>query len=335
MNLKLSILDQSPIAEGGTPKEALEATIKLAERADDFGYTRYWIAEHHDLAGLACPVPDTVLSIIGSKTSRIRIGAGAVLLPHYQAFNVAERYNLLATLFPGRVDLGIGRSPGGSAEASIALSGDFLQNVRETPKKLEELLLFLNGHFPKDNIFSKIKPTPIPEESPQVWLLGTSEKSGQLAQEMKLPYTFGHFMSDANGPEIVQNYLENMKKELQTDLPSPIVTVPVICAETAEAAEEIALSSQLWSILTDKGEGSEGIPTIEKAKNYPYTNTELKKIAKQKQKMIIGNPQQVKEQLEELARQYNLKEIMIITITHDYETRLRSYELIAQEMIND
>src|SRR5699024_11413096 len=161
--MKLSILDQSPISSGKTPKEALEATVELAQFADRAGYIRYWVAEHHDMSGLASPAPDMMLSIIGAKTNRIRLGAGAVLLPHYKPFNIAERYNLLATLFPGRVDLGIGRAPGGSAESSMALSGNFLENVRRMPDDLDELDQFLHNDFLEDNMYSKIAPNHVPE----------------------------------------------------------------------------------------------------------------------------------------------------------------------------
>lgn len=141
--MKLSILDQSPISTGKTSRNALNASVDLARLGDELGYTRYWIAEHHDFSGLACPNPDVMLGIIGAQTEQIRIGAGAVLLPHYKPYRVAETYNLLATLYPGRIDLGIGRAPGGSAEASMALSGNFLENVRHMPEKLDELLQFL------------------------------------------------------------------------------------------------------------------------------------------------------------------------------------------------
>src|SRR5699024_4257798 len=327
--MKLSILDQSPISSGKTSKDALEATTRLAQFADEAGYTRYWVAEHHDMAGLASPAPDMMLGIIGAKTKRIRIGAGAVLLPHCKPFNIAERYNLLATLYPGRVDLGIGRAPGGSAESSMALSGNFLENVRNMPDDLDELIQFLYDGFPEDNMFSKIAPTPVPDVPPQVGLLGTSEKSGKLATDKGLSYTFGHFMSNANGPEIVQKYLATMKKREFQAVQKPIIAVSVICAETEEEAEELALSNQLWSVLAEKGKGKQGIPSVKEAKQYPLTKEEKEKITKQKQKMIIGNPKQVREQLEVLQSEYQTDEFMIVTITHDYEARKTSYELIA------
>lgn len=145
--MRLSILDQSPISAGKTAKEALAASVALAQTAEKLGYTRYWIAEHHDMDGLACPSPDVMLGVIGAQTEKIIIGAGAVLLPHYKPFRVAEKYNLLATLFPGRIDLGIGRAPGGSAEATMALSDNFLEEVRKMPSTLDQLLNFLYGTF--------------------------------------------------------------------------------------------------------------------------------------------------------------------------------------------
>jgi luciferase family oxidoreductase group 1 len=141
--LKLSILDQSPISWGYTPQQALQASMELAKAGERLGFIRYWIAEHHNFSGLTCSAPEVMLSYIGASTKSIRIGAGAVLLPHYKPYRVAETYNMLATLFPGRIDLGIGRAPGGSAEASMALSDNFLENVRKMPNAVEELLHFL------------------------------------------------------------------------------------------------------------------------------------------------------------------------------------------------
>ena len=329
--MKLSILDQSPKSIGSTSQEALEASLQLAQRGDELGYTRYWIAEHHDMNGLSCPAPDVMLGMIGSHTKRIRIGSGAVLIPHYKPYNIAERYNLLATLFPGRIDLGIGRAPGGSAEASIALSGNFLENVRQVPDDIDELRSFFEKSFPDENMYSKIDPTPIPDVSPQIWLLGTSEKSGQLAVDKQLPYTFGHFMSDANGPEIVKKYKNDIHNDNLLTSQSPIVAVSVICAETTEKAEELALSSQAWSILSEKGYN--GIPSVQEVNAYPFTEEEKETIAKQREAMIIGNPDEVKEQLKHLQELYQTDEFMIITITHDYKARLTSYELLAKEIL--
>lgn len=331
--MKLSILDQSPISRDSTPQEALKASVDLAKLGDELGYTRYWIAEHHDFAGLACPNPDVMLGIIGSRTERIRIGAGAVLLPHYKPFRVAETYNLLATLYPGRVDLGIGRAPGGSAEASMALSGNFLENVRQMPEKLDELLRFFRNDFASDDMYGKIRPTPVPDRLPQPWMLGTSEKSAKAAAENGLPYTFGKFMSSDDGSSIIKTYNDTFVERHPDKTPEKIVTVSVICAETSEEARDLALSTQLSTILRDKGEGDGKVPTVTEAKNYAYSDEEKEKIADIKQNLIVGNPREVREQLEQLQAEYNVDEWMIVTITHSYEARKKSYELLAREVL--
>lgn len=174
--MRLSILDQSPISSNQTPHDALNWSMKLAQAGEALGYTRYWIAEHHDLSGLACPAPEVMLSYIGANTNRIRIGSGAVLLPHYRPYKVAETFNMLATLFPNRIDLGIGRAPGGSAEAMTALSGNFIKNVGSFPSLLRDLLHFLDDDFPTDSEYSKLSASPIPENPPVPWLLGTGKK---------------------------------------------------------------------------------------------------------------------------------------------------------------
>lgn len=326
--MKLSILDQSPISEGKTAKEALTASIELAKLADELGYTRYWAAEHHDLPGLASPAPDIMLGMIGQQTDRIRIGAGAVLLPHYKPFNIAERYNLLASLFSNRMDLGIGRAPGGSAEVTMALSDNFLESVRKMPGSLDELLSFLNHDFPKDHMYAKISPSPVPSAAPVPWLLGTSEKSAILAAKKGISYAFGHFMTDKDGGSIVKKY----KEAFVGDTPETLIAVSVTCAETTEEAEEIALSNQLWKIKQAKGDEENGIPSIKEAKDYTFSKEDQEIIQNMRKKAIIGNPTEVKHQLQELQAIYQTDEMMIVTITHSYEARAKSYRLIANEV---
>ncbi|WP_067727184.1 LLM class flavin-dependent oxidoreductase [Oceanobacillus damuensis] len=325
--MKLSILDQAPVSKGNTAKEALEATIEMAMLADELGYTRYWIAEHHDLDGLASPAPDILLGVIGTKTSNIRLGSGAVLLPNYKPYHIAERYNLLATMFPGRIDIGLGRAPGGSAEVSIALAGNFLEQVRKMPEKIDELVHFLHGDFPKDHMYSKIKAAPVPESIPVPWLLGTSGKSALLAAEKGLPYVYGHFMSNEDGPSIMKSYYDNFSKEK----PNAFVTVSVICAETNEEAEELAKSNLLWNVQKSKGGGKAGVPSVSEANAYTYSDDELQIMKQMKQNQIVGDPAMVKTKLEELQELYQTEEFMVVTITHSYEARRKSYQLLANE----
>ncbi|MBH0169540.1 LLM class flavin-dependent oxidoreductase [Fictibacillus sp. 18YEL24] len=331
--MKLSILDQSPISSGKRAQDALQASMQLAVEGEKLGYTRYWIAEHHNFSGLSCSAPEVMLSYIGANTNKMRLGAGAVLLPHYKPYRVAETYNMLATLFPDRIDLGIGRAPGGSAEASIALSGNYLENVRKVPELTKQLLHFLRNDFLEDDMFSKIQPSPVPDITPVPWILGTSQRSADLASEYGTACAFGHFMSEKLGPEIVASYQKTFIPSISLKKANTIVAVSVICAETTEQAEELALPGILWRKQNASGEGN-GVPTIDEA-HRSFSREERKRfISEAKRKMIIGNPQEVKKELYRLQETYNADEIMIVTITHSYEDRIKSYELIANHVLS-
>ncbi|WP_152655145.1 MsnO8 family LLM class oxidoreductase [Oceanobacillus sp. CFH 90083] len=307
--MKLSILDQSPLFAGADAKEALEASIELAILADKLGYERYWVAEHHDMQGLASPAPDILLGIIGSKTENIRIGSGAVLLPNYRPYNIAERYRMLAALYPGRVDLGIGRAPGGSAEASIALAGNFLEKVKAMPDYMDELLHFLKDDFSPEHLYSRVTATPVPLVQPQPWLLGTSQRSAQLAVAKKLPYVFGHFMGADNGPEIVAGY-----QRQAGDQPA-IVAVSVLCAETEKEALELAEEARRKRAEQDSS---------------PQADQEEQAEAADKQ--IIGDRALVQEKLHELQEAYQCNELMVLTKAPTYEARAYSYRQLAEIM---
>lgn len=330
--MKLSILDQAPISANQTARDALEQSVLLAQTAEKLGYSRYWIAEHHDIPGLACPAPEVMLPYIGARTSRIRIGSGAVLLPHYKPYKVAELYNLLATLFPDRIDIGIGRAPGGSAEVTNALSDNFLQNVWKLPESLKDLLHFINNNHPEESELAKIKASPLPDVRPEPWLLGTSKKSARLAAEYGMSYAFGLFMSDKDPQDILQGYYDTFKPG-STETPQTILTVSAICAKTVEKAEEIASSSLIWSIQQGNGEGTFGVPSVQAAKEYKLSADAYETLENMKRKMIIGDPKTVKERLLDLHKQYDPDEIMILTTTYSPEDRIKSYELIAGELL--
>lgn len=312
--MQLSILDQAPVLQGATAKTALEQSLKLACKAETLGYARYWIAEHHDLPGLACSAPEIMLSYIGAKTKSIRIGSGATLLPHYKPYKVAEVFNMLATLFPNRIDLGIGRAPGGDAQASMALSGNFLENVRNMPKTVKELLHFLFNDHPHDHMYANLTASPLPPVPPELWILGTSKKSALLAAEHGTAYAFGQFMSSEDGRDIIKTYKKQFqRKRMQT--PKAIVAISAICAETSEKAEQLAIDSISHTIQQNNGQ-----------------SVKKEEINQYKQNMVIGAPNEVADQLNKVKTWYDADEIMIITNTGNYEDRLKSYELIANVM---
>ncbi|MFS0777339.1 LLM class flavin-dependent oxidoreductase [Neobacillus sp. 3P2-tot-E-2] len=331
--MRLSILDQAPISSNQSASDALKASMELAKAGENLGYTRFWIAEHHDLPGLACPAPEVMLGYIGANTKHIRIGSGAVLLPHYKPYKVAEVYNMLATLFPDRVDVGIGRAPGGSAEATNALSDNFLQQVWNMPKSVKDLLYFIDNTLPPEHPHAKVSASPIPSVPPMPWLLGTSKKSAILAAENGLAYAFGQFMSDQDGAAIIEQYRHYFQPRKPNEVPQVIVTVSVICAETSEKAEDVALSSLVWGLQRKRGEGQRGVPSIQEAKDYLQNDKTL--LNEMKESMIIGNPQQVKKRIENLQVRYNADEIMIVTITYSPADKIQSYKLIAEEILHN
>src|SRR5699024_10686904 len=196
-HMKLSILEQVPVPEGVNIEDAFSESVNLAKKAEEFGYNRYWIAEHHDFAGLACPDPDTLMTLIGAQTQTIKLGAGAVLLPHYSPYKIAENYNLLSVLFPGRIDLGLGRAPGGSAEASIALSGNYLEKVKEYPESVITLNHFINNEEQENTLYNKIEASPIPSQKTTIRELGTSDITIEIAIEDILNSAVAPCMSNA------------------------------------------------------------------------------------------------------------------------------------------
>lgn len=332
--MKLSILDQVPVSSNQTSHDALMASVKLAIRGEELGYTRFWIAEHHDLQGLACSAPEVMLAYIGAKTQKIRLGSGAVLLPHYKPFKVAEVFNMLATLFPGRIDIGIGRAPGGSAEVTNALSDNYLQKVWKMPDLVKDLLHFINDDYPAENVYEKISAAPIPAMKPVAWLLGTSKKSAALAAKNGMAYAFGQFMSDSDGKTIIQEYYDDFQKGPHKERPEAIITVTAFCADTSQKAEDLALCSIVWALQKEKGNGKKGIPSIQEAQKYRMTDKEKYIFNKLRQKMLIGNPGEIREKLLALKSEYRVDEVMIVTNTHNPEDRIRSFELIAKEVLH-
>jgi luciferase family oxidoreductase group 1 len=297
--MKLSVLDLVPVIAPADVGTAYEQAVKLARQAEQWGYSRYWAAEHHDMPALACTSTEVLLSHIGARTEHIRIGSGALLLPHYKPMKVAESFHMLAALYPGRIDLGIGRAPGGSANAAIALSGNFLENVRQLPETLRSLMALLEGRFQCEG--QPVTARPVPPIAPEVWMLGTNTKSAALAAEHGTGYVFGQFMSDSDANEVVRGYREQFVPSAQGQVSRVIIAVGVVCADSEEEARALAA----------------GMPWLQGAEFQPQ------------RKVLIGTPTSVREQLELIARECEVDEFLLVTPVADYEQRLRSYELMS------
>ncbi|ANB58874.1 luciferase oxidoreductase, group 1 family protein [Anoxybacillus sp. B7M1] len=334
MRLKLSVLDQSPISQGMTAEEALSNTAKLAEFVEKLGYVRFWVSEHHDTQSLAGSSPEVLIAHIAAKTNRIRVGSGGVMLPHYSAYKVAENFKVLAGLYPDRIDLGLGRAPGGMPLATMALHDGRPRNVDRYPEQIDDLLGYLHDDLDSAHPFYGLKATPHIQESPSVWLLGSSSASAILAAQKGLPFVFARFINGEGGEYYTQLYHERFIPSRHLSQPLSMVATFVICGETEQEAERIASSLDLSLLMIEQGMKSTGTPSPETAAAYSYSPFEIKRIKENRKRMIVGTPSQVKQQLIDLSKAYKTDEIMLVTITYDFQDKLRSFELIAKEMMS-
>jgi luciferase family oxidoreductase group 1 len=324
MALELGILDQSPVLAGARPRDAVAATIELAREAERLGYGRYWLAEHHAMQGLADPAPEILLARLTAETARIRIGTGGVLLPHYSAFKVAEQFRMLDALAPGRIDLGIGRAPGGTSRVSMALES---REIQQFPRQVRDVVDFLDRSLPAAHPFAKLTAMPSGETSPEVWLLGSSDYSAALAAEMGLPFAFAHFIS-GDAAEITRMYRRHFKPSARLHEPRVLVCIAALAAPTPEEAEDLARTIDLWRLRIRHGVDLP-IPSRDEAHAYPYTAYDREEIAYNRHRLALGAPRAVRERIESLARAHEADEAMILTITPDYASRMRSYALLA------
>jgi luciferase family oxidoreductase group 1 len=327
MPLRLSILDQAPISEGSNGSEALHNSVDLARLADGLGYHRYWVAEHHATPMLACTSPEALIGPITAATSRLRVGSGGIMLPHYSPFKVAETFSLLSGLFPGRIDLGLGRALGTDPSTGYALQRDRRQIAPDDfPDQLVELLAYLNGSLSADHPFARLSATlPGLPERPEPWLLGSSQQSGLWAADLGLPYTFADFIQPA-GAAAVNRYRQEFTPSVWGAEPRVTVAVSALCAETDEEAERLAASHRMAFTLFRRGELI-AVPPVEKALRFL---AEEGITGSPGRRSITGGPAKVRGGIEALAQEYGAEEVMIVTITHEHATRRRSYELIAE-----
>ena len=319
--MRLSVLDQSPVISGMGAQRAIHETLALAKRVEELGYHRYWLAEHHAIAALADPCPEVLLARLGAETKRLRIGTGGVLLPYYSAFRTAETFRMLEALYPGRIDLGIGRAPGGDPSTAQAVGGGRFPDASNFPQQVWELAALLDGeHRP-------VRLQPEVPTIPQVWLLGSSDYSGALAAELGLPFAFAHFINPRGGDAVSRAYRDMFKATEKRPKPQVIVCTFAIVGETDDEAERLAASIDLRRLHMALNIDSP-VPTAEEAARHRYSDEERRYVMGQRARAVIGGPAKAKRELNELVERYQADELMILTITGDYESRRRSYELL-------
>ncbi len=330
--MKLSVLDQAPISEGQTAGDALANTIELARLADRSGYTRYWVAEHHSMASLACPAPEILIARLGAETRRIRLGSGGVMLPHYSAYKVAEVFAMLSALYPGRIDLGVGRAPGGGPLESFALRRDRTEGpiADDFGEQLIELLAWLDKDFPPDHAFHRIKLPANTLTGADLWLLGSSLWSSSAAAQLGLPYAFAHFFSGESTRTAIERYITRFQPSAYRSGPEAMVAVGVICAETQEEADELALSVQLLRRRLRQGTPGPVASPATARRELGASAGVPETPGQEWPAHFVGTPDKVRDALTKMAGELKVDELIVVTITHDSEARLRSYALLAQ-----
>ena len=337
--IRLSVLDQSPVPAGSSPSQALQNSIALARHVDSLGYHRFWMSEHHSMETLACTAPEILLARIGAETSRIRIGSGGVMLPHYTALKVAETFATLEALYPNRVDLGIGRAPGGGPIEATALRRyrDAPRNalqVDDFPDQLAELIAFFHHGFPADHPFSRITVSPQSPGTPALWLLGSSLWSAQAAAEYGLPYAFAHFFAGEGTRQAIELYHSHFRPNpalgpQHRTAPEAMAAVGVICAETPAEADRLALSVRLLQYRIRQNDRRPVAAPQDAAlelRNYPP----LAPDATEFPRYYVGTPDKVRQELLAMTTKLNINELVVNTITHDPVARHRSYTLLAE-----
>ncbi|OOC00727.1 alkanal monooxygenase [Amycolatopsis azurea DSM 43854] len=322
--MPLSVLDLSPVVAGGGVGDSLRNTLDLARRTEALGYHRYWLAEHHNMPGIASSATAVMIGQVAAATERIRVGSGGVMLPNHAPLVVAEQFGTLEAFHPGRIDLGIGRAPGTDQRTALALRGPGGLTAENFPQQFAELLAYFEHSDQR-----AVNAVTAEGNKPPVWLLGSSGFSARMAGELGLPFSFAHHFSAENTLPAVALYRDSFKPSDVLDEPYVMLGVSVVAAETDERAQYLAAPSGLTFLSLRKGRPIP-LPTPEEAAAYPYTDIERVFIEDRASSSVIGSPETVHKGLETLLADTGANELMITTMVHDQADRVRSYELVSE-----
>jgi luciferase family oxidoreductase group 1 len=328
MALKLSVLDQTPIRKGSNAVESLQESIELSRLTDRLGYTRYWISEHHNTIMLAGAAPEVLLARLGAETKNIRLGSGGIMLPNHSALKVAENFRLLEALYPGRIDLGVGRAPGGDRATSQLLNPSNNFDPQEYIEQLQEISAFLTETPTANNLNGKIKAIPSINTAPALWILTSSGESAYLAAHLGTALSYAQFINPVGGPEAIRVYKQRFKPSEQLSTPETNVGIFVFCSESEQKVREAKEMMQYRFLSFEKGDFNR-LYSYEDIKDYTYSPADHQRLAHHRNRFIAGTPVVVENELNELAENFDTNEIVISTFADKKEDRFRSYELLA------
>ncbi|WP_042164087.1 LLM class flavin-dependent oxidoreductase [Paenibacillus gorillae] len=328
MTIKLSILDQSPVFEGETPVDAFRHTVELVQHAERLGYHRFWVSEHHD-GFLAGSSPEVLIAYLIGQTERIRLGSGGIMLQHYSPYKVAENFNILATLAPGRIDLGIGRAPGGLPRSTKALQKGITE-PQTLSEKLEELSHHVNSTLPDTHPLAGIQASPIPQQPADIYLLGTSVSSAELAAEQGHAYVFAQFIN--SDPAVAEEALALYRERFHSasgKKPRAIIALSVIVSDTDEEAALLATDMKNVRITLADGK-TLNLGTVAQAEEFGKQSGQEYTITERDAEVTKGSKETVRRRLLEIQQQYGVDEFIVTTAVKDFGLRLRSYELLSE-----
>ena len=331
-SIRLSVLDQSVSLAGHGEDAALRDSVSLAVHCEALGYDRFWVSEHHSLPTILGTAPEVLMAAIAASTRRIRIGSAGVMLPHYSAFKVAEVFRVLDALAPGRIDLGVGRAPGGDARTARALNPHVSGMAEDFPQQVMDLQAWVSGQPHHGVVAHPRPPHPDPQRVPDLWILGSSDYGAQLAAHLGLPYAFAYFFMDGQGVEqALQLYHSLYRASARHAQPHATICVWALVADTDEEARHLALSRERWRV--DRMRGILGpLKSPDEVARQGFTPDEMHTVQALRRKAFVGSPATVAEQLKTLAQSLGLQELVVNTWAHDPQVRRRSYALLAQAM---
>lgn len=322
----LSVLDLAPIGSGFTASDALRHSVELAHRAERLGYRRHWFAEHHGMPSIASSAPEILIAHIAAMTGHIRVGSGGIMLPNHAPLRIAEAFHTLEALYPGRIDLGIGRAPGADRKAMAAMRPF---DAEQFPTQLQELLALSRGDFPEDHLFHGVRAVPADVELPPVWLLGSSGASARYAGSLGMGYSFARHFSPAPAAPPLRAYREAFQPSARFPAPHAILAVSIVCADSDDAAEFLAGSLDLSWVRFQRRKFAP-VPTPDEAAAYAYSPQERAFVRENRARHFVGAPDTILPQLDALLAETAADELMVTTMVHAHSARLRSYELLAE-----
>jgi len=320
-NTPLSVLDLAPIRHGGTASEAFDDSVALARKADELGYNRYWLAEHHNIDGIASAATSVLIGHIAGKTRRIRVGSGGIMLPNHAPLVIAEQFGTLETLYPERIDLGLGRAPGADGATMRALRRDSFAGVDDFPERLEELRRYLG----KAGAGQRIQAVPGQDTNVPIWLLGSSGYSAQLAARLGLPFVFAAQFAPGYLLEALHLYRSQFRPSAVLDAPYAMVGIPALVADNDAHAHYLNTTAEQKFLNLHRGKSIKSLPPAE---SIDWSPRERAAVGQNLGAAVVGSPDTVREGLEDFLQQTGANELMVVTDVYDREDRLRSLELL-------